>query len=209
MSAPIPARRRRPALRTVLVVVLSAVALSGLVALVTTRFVGGSDEPAAQTRPMPGVEVDLKAPSRRPELGGEATQPTEAGATAFALFWFDALNYSLAQSDTDLLAGYTGAGCRQCSGYLIGIARWKDRGAKLEGGLTVPVDLAVGPFSTTDPVQFAATFLTTPATVTEKDGNMAYFPGGRTRGAVTVLWANERWQMTDIAIDAMQAGPGS
>lgn len=202
--------RRRPPLRAVLLVALvAALVLSGLGLLVNTAILSRSDDRAAGTGKVPQVEIDLKAPSRRPELRAEGRQPTEAGATAFTLFWFDALNYSLANADTDLLAGHTGAGCRQCSGYLIGLARWKEQGAKLDGGLSVPVDLAIGPFSTTEPVQFAATFLTTPATVTQKDGSAQDYPGGRTRGAVTVLWANERWQMTDLVIDVKQAGPGS
>lgn len=133
--------------------------------------------------------------------------PTEAGATAFALFWFDTLNYSLARTTTEQLASYTTAGCRQCTGYLIGIQRWKESGARLEGGLTVPLNLAAGPFSTLEPVQFAATYLTTPATVTQKDGSANEFPGGRTQGGMTVLWNNDRWQMIDIVLDVTQTEP--
>lgn len=202
-----PPRPRRPPLRAMLLVALAAsLVLSGLGLLVDTVS-RANTEPVASGPPR--VEVDLKAPTRLPALRAEGMQPTEAGATAFTLFWFDALNYSLATADTDLLAGYTNAGCRQCSGYLIAIAKWKEQGAKLEGGLTAPIDLAIGPFSTTEPVSFAASFLTTPATVTQKDGTAADYPGGRTRGGVTVLWANERWQVTDLIIDVKQAGPGS
>ena len=195
--------RRRPLLLLALVVVLL---LSGIGTLIYVLLDDGS-APARRAGAGPTVEVDLRPPSRRPEPSAAAKEPTEAGATAFALFYFDALNYSLANLDTDLLAGHTNAGCSQCTGYLIGIQRYKDQGARIEGGLTVPVDLAIGAFTPTEPVAFAATFLTTPASVKQKDGTAADFPGGRTKGGFTVLHANGQWQVTDLVLDATQAGP--
>lgn len=198
--------------QTRLLAVFAVVAvLAGGVALGLGIRDGMSDDDV-QARPaadaQAGFEVDLKPPTTKPEIGPEAQQGTEAGATAFALYWFDALNWSLSQDDSDLLASHTGAGCGQCSGYLISISRWRDEGTELEGGLTVPLELAAGPFSTTEPVQFAATFLTTPATLTEEGGTATDYPGGRTQGGMTVLYSNGRWQMTDLVIDASQAPPG-
>ena len=190
--------------RVWLTVVLTSAALAaGSVTLLQGEQADGSND-----RSLPqGVEVDLRAPARLPALPAVAGQSSVAGATAFTLFWFDTLNYSLANSDADALASYTGVGCQQCSGWLIGISRWKAKGARLEGGLTAPLNLAVGPFSDTEPVTFAATFLTTPATVTQRDGPTQEYPGGRTRGGVTVLWANNRWQVTDIILDLTQPKP--
>ena len=188
--------------RVGLAVVLAGAALAaGSVTLLQGDRADGSDD-----RSFPqGVEVDLRPPARLPGLPAEAGQPSEAGATAFTLFWFDTLNYSLANNDADALASYTGVGCQQCSGWLIGISRWKASGGRLDGGLTVPLDLAVGPFEIAEPVSFAATFLTTPATVTRPDLPAQEYPGGRTRGGVTVFWANDRWQVTDIILDVTQA----
>ena len=190
--------------RVWLAVVLAGAALAaGSVTLLQGDRADGSDDRSSPQ----AVEVDLRPPARLPSLPAEAGQPSEGGATAFTLFWFNTLNYSLANNDADALASYTGVGCQLCSGWLIGIGRWKASGGRLEGGLTVPLDLAVGPFSTTEPVSFAATFLTTPATVTQPDAPSQDYPGGRTRGGVTVLWANDRWQVTDIVLDATQARP--
>ena len=172
-----------------------------------TLLAGGQADGSNDRSPSQGVEVDLRPPARLPALPAAAGQPSVAGATAFTLFWFDTLNYSLANNDADALASYTGVGCQQCSGYIIGISRWKASGGRLEGGLTVPLDLAVGPFSDTEPVTFAATFLTTPATVTLPDGPAQEYPGGRTRGGVTVFWANGRWQVTDLILDSTQPKP--
>ena len=185
------------------VVVASAALAAGAVTLLPGSQADGSNDRS----PPQGVEVDLRPPARLPALPAAAGQPTVAGATAFTLFWFDTLNFSLANNDADALASYTGVGCQQCSGWIIGISRWKAGGGRLEGGLTVPLDLAVGPFSDTEPVTFAATFLTTPATVTQPDGPAQEYPGGRTRGGVTVLWANGRWQVTDIILDTAQPKP--
>jgi hypothetical protein len=151
------------------------------------------------------VVADLRAPSRAPHL--PVSQPTVAGARDFVLFWFDTLNYSLAHGDDDLLVAHTGAGCRQCSGWLLGINRWKGEHLTLAGGLTYPLGLAIGPFSSTEPVSFAATFANSPATLTSGDGTVVgRYPGGTTRGGLTVLWANDRWQMTDIVLDVPQSG---
>lgn len=150
----------------------------------------------------PIVEIELKAPTRKPELPPTATEPTVAGATAFVRYYFDALNYSLAHGDTDLLAHHSNAGCGLCSGYLLAISKWQAQGAHLTGGLTVPAGLAIGPFSTTEAVPFVATFLTSPASLRQPDGSVADYPGGRTRGGVAVLYANGRWQMTAIVLDA-------
>lgn len=147
------------------------------------------------------VIVDLKAPSKKPSLPPLAGQSTVEGATRFVRFWFDALNYSLAHGDMNLLASHTGAGCGQCNGYLIGISKWKGSGTRLEGGLTVPLQLAIGPFDLTKPVPFAASFLTTPATLTAQNGSVSDYPGGRTSGGLTLLWANNRWQLSDLIID--------
>lgn len=195
--------RRRSAL---LLSAALAVVLVGTVLVLGLRW---TDEPAqANPGQRPVLEVDVRPPTRQPQLPAAATEPTEAGATAFALFWFDTLNYSLANLDGDALASHTGAGCQQCSGWLIGISRWAGAGAEVDGGLTVPLDVAVGPFSVTEPVSFAATFLTTPATVTEPRLSPVGYPGGRTRGGFTLLWANERWQMTEVVIDARQPPAG-
>ncbi len=195
--------RLRPLLLGALVALLL---LGGVGTLMYTLF-DDDASPAKQVQGAGPVEVDLRAPSRRPAPSAIAKEPTEAGATAFALFYFDAVNYSLANLDTDLLASHTNAGCQQCTGYLIGIQRWKEQGARLEGGLTVPTDMAIGAFSATEPVQLAATFLTTPATVTQRDGAAADYPGGRTRGGLTLLHANGQWQVTDLVLDVSQAGP--
>ena len=185
-------------------VVLAGAALA---AGTVTFLQGGQASGGSDRAPRQVVEVDLRPPARLPALPAGATQPTVAGATAFTLFWFDTLNFSLANNDTDALASYTGVGCQQCSGWLIGISRWKAGGGRLEGGLTVPLELAVGPFAIAEPVTFAATFLTTPATVTRPDGPAQEYPGGRTRGGVTVFWANDRWQVTDVVLDITQAKP--
>jgi hypothetical protein len=166
---------------------------------------GGSG--TAEATPKRQVVADLRAPSRVPQLPPTATRPTVEGAKDFVLFWFDTLNYSLAHSDDDLLASHTGAGCRQCSGWLIGISRWRSEGLQLDGGLSYPLGLAVGPFSATEPVTFAATFANSPATLTDAAGTVVgRYPGGSTRGGLTVLWANGRWQMADVFLDVSQAG---
>ncbi len=159
------------------------------------------DSPPAKTKASGPVTVDLKAPSRKPSPPALAGEPTVEGATRFVRFWFDALNYSLAHADDDLLVHYTGAGCGQCNGYLVGISKWRGSGTRLEGGLTVPIQLAVGPFDLEKPVPFAASFLTTPASLTGRDGSVSDYPGGRTSGGLTVLWANGRWQLSDLIID--------
>lgn len=165
----------------------------------------GSTAPPASAAPK-RVVAEIKAPTRMPQIKPAASRPTAEGATAFVLFWFDALNYSLNHGDTDLLVHWTGAGCRQCTGWLIGISRWKAAGATLTGGYTYPVNLAIGPFSSTEPVSLAATFLNSAATLTQRDGTAQRYPGGTTRGGLTVLWGNGRWQMSDIILDASQAG---
>lgn len=181
-----------------------------LVAAGTTLAIAGQDDAGNPGRAGSGgsrvTEVDLRPPTRRPGLPDKAREPTEAGATAFALFWFDTLNYSLSTLNSDALASHTGASCAQCNGWLIAIQRWKQDGAELHGGLSVPVQLAVGPFSVEQPVQFAATYLTTPATVTRPGAQVADFPGGRTRGSLTVLWANNSWQMSDVVLDSAPPG---
>lgn len=179
---------------------LTLLSVGALVATGTTFALYDGDEPSG---PVAGriTEVDLRAPTRQPGLPAEAKQSTEAGAAAFALFWFDTLNYSLSVLETDALAAHTGTGCSQCNGWLIGIERWTQEGARLQGGLSVPIELAIGPFSIAEPVQFAATYLTTPATVSRAGQQPAEFPGGRTRGALTVLWANGSWQMIDVILN--------
>ena len=194
-------RRRR------IVVPLAVLAVLAVGGGAVAAGVRGADGGADQTRRPQVTEVDLRAPTRLPAPKPEASEPTEAGATAFALFWFDTLNYSLDRLDTEALASHTGAGCTQCNGWLVAISKWQAGGADLEGGLTVPLNLAIGPFSTTEPIQFAADYLTTPATVVDGTGNAVDYPGGRTRGGLSVLWANGRWQMTDVVLDVRQAGP--
>ena len=193
-------RRRRAAWGSLVLGLLGLLGVSiGLYLALTSH---GTRSPGVDR---PVVEIDLKAPTRKPVLPAEATQPTAEGAKAFVLYYFDALNYSLAHSDTDLLAHSTNAGCQVCTGYLLGIANWKQEHVRLTGGLTVPAALAIGPFSTTDPVAFLATFLTSPATLTKQDGTATDYPGGRTRGGVAVLYANGQWQMTEIVLDSSKA----
>ena len=194
-------RRSRRVLLTVAVLAVLA-AVGGTLA----SGVLGEDRAADTAGRTPVTEVDLRAPARLPVLPAAASQPTEAGATAFALFWFDTLNYSLARLDSDALVAYTGAGCGQCNGWLVAISRWKTSGSTLEGGLTVPLNLAIGPFTKGEPVQLSADYLTNPATVVDSTGKGADYPGGRTRGGLTVIFANGRWQMTDVVLDATTAG---
>jgi hypothetical protein len=181
-----------------------ALACAGLLALALTAQAHDSGKRSRSTGPV--AAVDLRPPTRLPAVPAGATRPTPEGATAFALYWFDVLNYSLAHGDTEALVHVTGAGCRQCSGWLIAIAKWKAAGAQLEGGLTAPLSLAIGPFDAASPVQFAATYLTTPATVTDAAGHSTSYPGGRTRGGLSVLWSHDRWQMTDVVLDVRAQG---
>lgn len=200
MSATSTRRSRRVLLPVAVLVVLAAV--GGTMA----SGVLGEDRAAQGPGRTPVTEVDLRAPARQPGFPAAASQPTEAGATAFALFWFDTLNYSLDRLDTQALASYTGAGCGQCNGWLVAISRWKSAGSTLKGGLTVPLNLAIGPFKKAEPVQLTADYLTTPATVVDSTGKAADYPGGRTRGGLTVIYANGRWQMTDVVLDVTRAG---
>jgi hypothetical protein len=195
-------KRRRLALASLLV---GAVAVGGGLFLTLGPEGKKKSHVGVDAQGRPIVQIDLKAPSRKPVLPAEAKAATADGAKAFVLYYFDALNYSLAHGDTDLLAHNTNAGCQLCTGYLLGIAKWKEQHIRLTGGLTVPAALAVGPFSTTEPVTFIATFLTSPATLTKADGSTADYPGGRTRGGVAVLFANGEWQMTEIVLDSSKA----
>lgn len=183
-----------------------ATMLVGVIALTDVLVIKLGDSGAKASDKPTRLVAELKAPSRAPQIKEAATKPTPEGATAFVLFWFDTLNYSLARQDTELLAHWTNAGCRQCNGWLIGISRWKNDGSRLEGGLTYPVKLAIGSFSTTQPVAFAAEYLTSAAGLVGKNGSVQRYRAGRTQGGLSVLWANGRWQMTDVLIQASQAG---
>jgi hypothetical protein len=185
--------------------VLGIVAVTDGLIILTGDDDGGAHAAGVDADGRPIIQIDFKAPSKRPELKPSAMAPTVAGATAFSLFWFDALNYSLAHGDSDLLAHHSNAGCGLCTGYLMAIQSWKQKGVQETGGYTVPAALAIGPFSTTDPVTFAATFITSPATLRQPDGSVAEYGGGRTRGSFTVLYANGRWQMTDVVLDLTKA----
>jgi hypothetical protein len=197
-----PAKRRRRASRSRVALLLGAL-LAGAAVLLATFGLRGDPAPVAPR----AVEVEVRPPTRAPAFPAVAAEPTEAGATAFVPWFFDVVNWSLSSGDTDQLASASGAGCAQCSGWLLGVARWQAEQAQLDGGLTVPLELAVGPFRATEPVSFAATFLTSPATLTRPDGTVEQFPGGRTRGGVTVLWVNDRWQVTEVVLDTRTALP--
>lgn len=198
-------RRVGPVGRALLVLVAAVVACD----LAIVGFGDGRGD-AAEAAEQPGarqqVVAEIRPPSRVPQLPDVAAQPTVEGATRFVRYWFDTLNWSLSQYDTDLLVHHTGAGCRLCSGWLIGIGRWKADGTRLAGGLTYPVSLAVGPFSQGQPVTFAARFATSPAALTDRSGQVRRYPGGVTTGGLTVVYANGRWQMSDIVLDASQSG---
>ncbi len=205
-STAAPAAPRRLSSRRLLWGAIALGALSVVLGLLLARADNdGKARAGLDGQGHPFVEIDLKAPTRKPLLPAAAKQPTAEGAKAFVLYYFDALNYSLSHGDTDLLAHSTNAGCQMCNGYLLGIAKWKQDHARLAGGLTVPAALAIGPFSTTDPVTFLATFLTSPATLTKPDGTATDYPGGRTRGGLAVLYANGQWQMTEIVLDSSKA----
>ncbi len=153
--------------------------------------------PAVSTSAAP---LDLVPPTVMPAIKDEARQQTEAGATAFVLFWFDLLNWSLATNDVDALAPYTNGGCSQCNGWLIGISRRKDEGALLKGGLTAPLTLAIGPFSPTEPVVFRADYLNTAGVVTGPDSSAASYPSAQTSGTLTVVWGTNGWQMAAVEL---------
>lgn len=178
----------------------------GVVALTDVLVIKLGDSSSKASATPKQLVAEIKAPSRAPQLKEVGTTPTPEGATAFALFWFDTLNYSLAHADSDLLVHWTSAGCRQCTGWLIGISRWKNEGSRLEGGLTYPIRLAIGPFSTSAPVSFAADYLTSAAGLVSKNGTVQRYRGGRTQGGLSVLWANGRWQMTDVTLQSSQSG---
>ena len=182
---------------------LAVAALAVGVVTITDALVISQGDSEAKAKKV--YVAEIRPPSTMPRIKPEAMKPTAEGAAAFALYWFDALNYSLSHGDTDLLAHWTNAGCRQCNGYLIGIADWKSDGTKVEGGLSYPQQLSIGPFSTTQPVPFVAEFLTSAAQLTKADGTVQRYPGGRTQGGLSLVWEHGRWQMNELILDRTQA----
>jgi hypothetical protein len=183
-----------------------------VVGLVATGLAGCSDAsandgPEAPDGPSaaPSVDldlVDLVAPTVRPEIPEEALEQSEAGAIAFVRFWFDALNYSLSTNDTELLAPWTSGNCPQCTSWLITITGNANADAVMEGGLTAPVTLAIGPFSPDGPVFFAATFVNEEAVVTTPDGRREAYPRLVSDGTLAIEWSREsqRWLMSTVEL---------
>lgn len=187
----------------------SAAAAAGLV-LLALVIAACSGAEADQSGPSlaPGqttIAVDsleLVPPVEAPEPPRELQEPTEEGAIALAEFWFDGLNYSLANNDIDLLEGWTAGSCPQCNAWFIVIGENTNAGNVMDGGFTYPVRLAIGPFSTTEPVTFAATFVSTAATVTRPDGSADAYPRLQGDGVFSVVWSEEsgRWLMADVRL---------
>jgi hypothetical protein len=158
--------------------------------------------PAAEPSVRDVDRIDIVAPTTVPAYPAAAEQRTEEGALAFQRFWWDTLNYSLATNDDELLAGHTSGSCAQCNAWLVIAGRHADQGATMTGGLTFPVNLAVGPVEESQPVLFRATFVSTEATVTQADGSAVRYPRLVSEGTFTVRWSEEssRWLMIDVSL---------
>lgn len=188
----------------------SSVTIPAMTVLLALVAAGCSDAEADESGPSlaPGqttiaVEsLELVPPAEAPEPPPELQEPTEEGAIALAEYWFDGLNYSLANNDVELLEGWTAGSCPQCNAWFIIIGENASAGNVMDGGFTYPVRLAIGPFSTREPVTFAATFVSTAATITRPDGTADAYPRLEGDGFFSVVWSEEsgRWLMADVQL---------
>lgn len=203
-----PVTSRRPPIVPPRIAVLAAIVLAVLLPLgcaggpesAESASPGSATAPAASADPLDTLE--LTAPSTRPEIPPEALEPTEAGATAFVTYWFNALNYALENNDDEVLASHTAGSCAQCNAWVLVTAKNRSDGASMVGGLTAPVRLAIGPFSQMDPLPFRATFVSTGALVTGPDGSATSYPRLVGDGLITIQWSTDaqRWLMADVQL---------
>lgn len=140
--------------KTLIGVVLAVVVVSGCASGEPDQApttIGGA-APVAES-PEPAASVDLSQPSSEglsspssldpspepslmpPPLPELATQQTSEGAEAFAMWWFDTLNYATATGDTAGLAAASGPDCEACANYIEEIDTAYRFGGRIEGGL--------------------------------------------------------------------------
>lgn len=118
----------------------------GTVALLVAVSVSACEEEEPSTSPPPSSSPSVpkssspNAPPTTPSGPVEPTLPTQAeadtrrGAEAFATFYWEVVNYSQINGDTELLANLSVDACDGCNGGIEAIDRIYQRGGRIIGG---------------------------------------------------------------------------
>jgi len=84
----------------------------------------------AQPTDEPTATGEAVAP---PEMPAEAREQTAAGATAFASFWFEAVEHAYASGDSSMLSDLAGSSCTACDYVIDSIAELNADGHRAVG----------------------------------------------------------------------------
>ena len=138
----------------------------------------------------------------KPVLPAAAQEDTEAGASAVARFWHEALGYAFQTGDTSPLKSVAGAGCEACQNYSSGIDAEVAKGMKYRSDPSPVVGVQM--------IKFAATNATVRIAVSAGQVRV-YNPRTRTTQLgskashvvddVYLSWEATRWTVRHVYLD--------
>ncbi|SDQ88204.1 DUF6318 family protein [Quadrisphaera sp. DSM 44207] len=182
------------------------------VALITgCSDAGTTAEPARSAAPAVVTPTETRTPTETPTpietppvLPPEARDRTEAGAAAFASYWFDALEYGYRTGDTTLVEVASAPDCTECQNFVDIIESQYGDGGSIRGAdlsVVAPIAAPMEDFGTLVSLTFSAA------------ATQEIAPSGSVRGEVPaespyqvligVEWLDDRWLAFGIAKDGM------
>ncbi len=203
-GAGVPSGAGVPASATVSVVTSAGVTSAGVTSAAgpagaTTSARPGSPSPA-RTGPLttgPGVVAGEKPPV----MNAAARHRGPVGAIAFAHYYYEALDWSLATTDPRPLEGLNTPSCTFCDQRIDEIRRAGQSGAQVRGGrITVlSAQRETGSFSVKSDYVVAVAIVQTPGKIVDSAGrSTSRIAGGKSSIGVYVTWLAGRWQVIDL-----------
>jgi hypothetical protein len=167
-----------------------------------------SGPPQATVPPLPS-DVPTTGPNlvrkgeKPPRMPLEATQHTQAGATAFAQFFIHTIDWAYATVDASYMKHYASASCGACGTFSDGIEKARALGHRYIGGRFTVRSASPGASSGTDARATVLLDITGFQEVDQKDGFVrGQAPQRGLRFAVDLKWEAGGWSVSEMRVGA-------
>jgi hypothetical protein len=158
---------------------------------------GCSDDPEPRFEPSPSPTESTSSAAPEPKAW---EVKSEAGAVAFAKHWIDVFNEATRSGDAGEVRAASTETCGTCSRFADGIDDLYQGGGSIESqGWKVVQAVPTSSMVISKP-RIALRIRQSPQRVTQKNGEVRSFPGGRETFSARLVWTDSQWLMNDLVL---------
>jgi hypothetical protein len=160
----------------------------------------GGVTPGADAAPGPGV-LDVPAP---PDVPATALLHSSAGASAFAVYFYRVLGWSLQVGDSSLLTRVSASSCAMCNAYVGDLQSLAKNHERIQGSSITVLDAQVlpGPAEQAIQQQVKISYVQESYVIIAQSGPVgAALPQQSPTVVLTLTWTTNQWKVSQFTLN--------